>query len=191
MRLPARACALFDFWFGPEGDPERECHREIWFESTPEFDAAILRNFLGDHAAAAAGALAHWQDGAETALALVLLLDQVPRNAFRGTPRAYMTDALARAAAERAIERGFDGCVPPAWRLFFYLPFEHSEQLADQRCGLELFASLSDRSESLEHARQHYEVIARFGRFPHRNAILGRPSTPEELAWLADHPSGF
>ena len=191
MRLPPRATALLDFWFGPDSDPQRECHREIWFDNTAEFDAAIVRNFLDDHEAAARGMLAEWEEQPESALALVLLLDQVPRNAFRGAPRAYMTDALARAAADRALARGFDQAVPPAWRNFFYLPFEHSEDVADQRRGLDLFAALGDRPESLRHAREHYEVIARFGRFPHRNAILGRPSTAEELAWLADHPSGF
>src|SRR5882724_10902950 len=125
--LPDRATALLDFWFGPPGDPGLEQHREIWFRSNAEFDAALHREFLADYEAAAAGALFSWGASAEGALSLLLLLDQVPRNIFRGTPRAYATDAAARAAADRALERGFDQMVMPAWRLFFYMPFHHSE----------------------------------------------------------------
>src|SRR6516165_2062907 len=120
--LPDRAKALFDFWFGAPDDPGPEQHREIWFKATEEFDAALRREFLADYEAAAGGALWAWEASAEGALALVLLLDQVPRNIFRGTPRAYAADSAARAVADRALERGFDQLVAPAWRIFFYMP---------------------------------------------------------------------
>ncbi len=188
MSLPERARALLDFWFAPPGDPGRERHRDIWFKSTEEFDAALRREFLADYEAAAAGALRSWEESAEGALAVVLLLDQVPRNIFRETPRAYATDPAARAAADRALERGFDQMAPPAWRMFFYMPFHHSENLADQRRSLALFGALPrnpDRGGSLRrYGRPYIEVIERFGRFPHRNAILGRQSTEEEIEFL-------
>jgi uncharacterized protein (DUF924 family) len=188
--LPDRAQALIDFWFGPPGDPERERHREIWFRATDEFDAALRRQFLNDYDAAAMGKLDYWESSAEGALALVLLLDQVPRNIFRGLSQAYATDPAASAAAERALARGFDQHVPLAWRLFFYMPFHHSEDLADQRRSVVLFATLfrnPDRRGSLRrYGRPYIEVIERFGRFPHRNAILGRQSTADELAFLAE-----
>jgi uncharacterized protein (DUF924 family) len=194
VTLPDRAKALLDFWFGPEGDSNREQHREIWFKATEEFDAALRREFLADYEAGAAGALQSWETSAEGALALVLLLDQVPRNIFRGTPRAYATDPAARAAADRALERNFDHRVPPAWRIFFYMPFHHSENIADQRRSAALFNALPpnpDRRGSLRrYGRPYLEVIERFGRFPHRNEILGRESTPAEIAFLADRTRG-
>jgi uncharacterized protein (DUF924 family) len=188
VNLPEPAAALLDFWFGPADDPDRERQREIWFRSTDAFDAALRLGFLEDHELAAAGLLTAWEASPQGALALVLLLDQVPRNLFRGTPRAYMTDAAARAAADRALARGFDRQVPPVWRQFFYLPFHHSEDFADQRRARALFEALPadpERAERLRYARRYHEIIARFGRFPHRNAILGRESTAEEIAFLA------
>src|SRR5690349_13751405 len=140
--LPQRANKLLDFWFGAVGDPDRERHREIWFKSSEAFDHSVREAFLADYEAAAAGRLSAWEESAQGALALVLLLDQVPRNIFRDTPRAYATDAAARAVADRALARGFDQLVPPAWRLFFYMPFHHSENLADQRRSLALSNSL-------------------------------------------------
>jgi uncharacterized protein (DUF924 family) len=187
--LPARARALLDFWFGPPEDPQRLHHRQIWFRGTPEFDAAVRANFAADHDAAAAGGLADWEAEPLSALALVMLLDQVPRNIFRSTPRAFASDALALAATTRAMERGFDRQVPPAWRVFFYLPFEHSEALADQQRGLDLLLALPPvpgRPGDGRMTRLHLEIIERFGRFPHRNAILGRPSTAEEVAFLVE-----
>jgi uncharacterized protein (DUF924 family) len=187
---PPRAQALLDFWFGPPDDPEREQHRQIWFRSTPEHDETLRERFLVDYERAAAGTLADWEDAPGSALALILLLDQIPRNIFRTTPRCYATDAMARAVADRAIARGFDMKVPPAWRLFFYMPLHHSENLADQRRAMALVATLPDRGdpergENRRYGRPYIDVIERFGRFPHRNAILGRESTPEELAFLA------
>ena len=188
--FPERARALIDFWFGPPGDPQREQHREIWFKSTEEFDAALRQEFLADYEAAVAGELSAWETSPEGSLALVLLLDQVPRNIFRGMPRTYAADPAARAVADRALTRGFDRMVAPAWRLFFYMPFHHSENVADQRRALALSATLPrnpDRRASLRrYGRPYVEVIERFGRFPHRNEILGRQSTPEEIAFLAE-----
>jgi uncharacterized protein (DUF924 family) len=187
--LPDRATALLDAWFGPPGDPERERQREIWFKSTPEFDASLRDTFLADCEAAAAGQLRPWEALPEGALALVVLLDQIPRNIFRGTPRAYATDATARAAADRALERSFDRLVPLVWRRFFYMPYHHSENLEDQRRSLALFEAVRDpdRKGSLRrYGRPYIEVIKRFGRFPHRNAILGRVSTPDEIAFLEE-----
>jgi len=188
--LPDRARALLDAWFGPPGDPGRERHRDIWFKGTPQFDASLREAFLADYEAGAAGKLRSWEALPEGALALVLLLDQIPRNIFRDTPRAYAADAAARAAADRALARGFDRLVPEAWRRFFYMPFHHSENLADQRRSAALFDGLPgqrDRRGSVRrYGRPYVEVIARFGRFPHRNAILGRASTPEESAFLAE-----
>ena len=167
---------LLRFW--QEAGPQR------WFRGDPEFDADLSRRFLPAHEAAAAGQLRHWLASAEGALALVLLLDQLPRNAFRGTPRVYATDAQARAAADVAIRAGFDRAVAEELRQFFYLPFMHSEDLQD----LERCIALNEPAggEPLRWARHHRDIVARFGRFPHRNAILGRPSTPEEERFLAE-----
>jgi uncharacterized protein (DUF924 family) len=128
---------------------------------------------------------------ADSALALVLLLDQIPRNIFRATPRAYVTDPMARAVADRAMAHGFDMLVPPAWRMFFYMPLHHSEDLADQQRATALVASLPyqrdpERGENRRYGLSYVDVIKRFGRFPHRNAILGREPTAEELAFIAE-----
>ena len=189
IRLPKRAEAVLDVWFGPPGDPGREQHREVWFKGTAEFDAALRDAFLADYEAGAAGELREWEASPEGALALVLLLDQIPRNIFRDTPRAYAADAAACSVADRALDRGFDKLVPPAWRLFFYMPFHHSEDLADQRRSVILFDTLPrnpDRRGALRrYGRPYIEVIERFGRFPHRNKILCREPTPDEVAFLA------
>ncbi len=189
--VPERAQALLDFWFGPPGDAAHEQHRQIWFKSTPEHDDRLRELFLADYERAAGGVLVSWEAAPESALALVLLLDQIPRNIFRGEPRTYATDLAARAAADRALARGFDAALPPAWRKFFYMPFHHSEDLADQRRARALAESLpKDRDPDRErgglrrYGRPYVDVIERFGRFPHRNAILGRVSTPEELAFM-------
>src|ERR1700730_14113541 len=137
--LPDRAKALLDAWFGPQDDPEREKPREIWFKGTKDFDAALRRDFLADYEAAAEGALGSWEASPEGALALVLLLDQIPRNIFRDTPRAYAADPVACAAADRALARGFDQMVSPVWRRFFYMPFHHSENIEHQRRSQALF----------------------------------------------------
>jgi uncharacterized protein (DUF924 family) len=187
--LPARAQAFFDFWFGAPDHPECFHHKQIWFRSTEDFDTAVNANFAADHELAMSGRLADWEEAPLSALALVMLLDQVPRNIFRSTPRAFASDPLALATANRALMRGFDQAVPPAWRLFFYLPFEHSENVADQQRGFDLMMAIPPvpgRPTDRHMARLHVEIIERFGRFPHRNAILGRESTEEELAFLIE-----
>ena len=197
MASPARAAALLDFWFGPAGDPDRERHRDIWFKSTPEHDERLRRLFLADYETAASGALGGWEAKPFGALALVLLLDQIPRNIFRDTPRAYATDAMALEAADRALARGFDQALPPVWRKFLYMPYHHSETLADQRRAMALWDTLPDerdrrdlrdpeRGANRRYGVPYPDVIERFGRFPHRNAILGRLSTEEEIAFLAE-----
>jgi uncharacterized protein (DUF924 family) len=155
-----------------------------WFKRDADLDARFGERFLATHEAAASGALDAWLASPQGALALVLLLDQFPRNVFRGTPRMYATDAKARAAADLAIRAGFDRTVAEELRQFFYLPFMHSEQLED----LERCVTLNEQvgGEPLRYARHHRDIVARFGRFPHRNRVLGRPSTPEEERFLEE-----
>lgn len=155
-----------------------------WFRRDDAFDAEFRRRFLAAHEAAAAGRLAGWGATAEGALALVLLLDQFPRNAFRGTSRVYATDAMAREAANAALAAGHDQQVAGDLRQFFYLPFMHSEDLRDLERCVALNGAIG--GEPLRWARHHRDVVARFGRFPHRNAVLGRDSTPDEERFLAD-----
>jgi len=155
------------------------------------FDAEIGARFGGDYRAAAAGALAAWRESAGPCLALIVVLDQFPRNLFRGDPRAYATDAAALDAATHDVARGFDHAVSPLMRKFFYMPFVRSEALADQERAVPSMESAADGpmgAESLKSAIQHCDIIARFGRFPHRNAVLGRDSTAEEVAFL-DQPA--
>lgn len=153
-----------------------------WFEKDEAFDRDFRERFLALHERAAAGELDEdWGEEPRAALALVILLDQFPRNAFRGSARAFATDAHARRVADRAIAAGFESQVPSALRFFFAMPFEHSESLADQDRSIALQRGLG----TLEWAEKHREIIARFGRFPHRNAVLGRESSDEERAFLA------
>jgi uncharacterized protein (DUF924 family) len=156
---------------------------QAWFARNPAFGMRFRGLFADAFALAEAGALDAWEETAEGALALVILLDQYPRNAFRGTARMYATDPQGRAVADRALKRGFDAGIEPDLRLFFYLPLAHSERPADQDRSVALCARLGEPSAS--RARHHRDIVARFGRFPHRNAILGRVSTTEELDWLA------
>lgn len=158
-----------------------------WFAKDDGFDAAIRDGFLDAHFAAARGDLADWGRTAEGTLALIILLDQFPRNLFRGSGHAFATDGLARAIARQALEQGFDRAVDPKLRPFLYLPFEHSEDPADQALSIQLFTAHRDETgdaESLRWAVEHRDIIAKFGRFPHRNAALGRATTPAEQAYL-------
>ena len=161
----------------------REAGPERWFEKNEVFDEAVRARFLALHERAAAGELKDWENSAEGTLALLLLFDQFPRNMFRGTARAFATDELARAIAAGALLKGFDAQVPSDLRTFLYLPFEHSEDMADQERGLALYAAAGDQDD-LKWAQIHADVIRRFGRFPHRNAALDRSTTPEEQAFL-------
>ena len=161
----------------------REAGPERWFEKNEVFDEAVRARFLALHERATDGELKHWEQSANGALALMLLCDQFPRNMFRGTARAFATDELARAIAAGALLKGFDAQVPSDLRTFLYLPFEHSEDIADQERGLALYTAAGDQDD-LKWAQIHADIIRRFGRFPHRNAALGRGTTPEEQAFL-------
>jgi uncharacterized protein (DUF924 family) len=188
------ATALIDFWFGPPGTPDRFKQRAVWFKADAAFDAALRQRFLALERRAAAGACDAWTNEAEPCLALILLLDQLPRNLYRGTPTAFASDAMAREAARIALRRGFDRSLPATWRQFVYLPFEHSEDLADQELSLRLYTVLGRDPacpDVLDFAERHHRIIARFGRFPHRNAALGRASTEEEKAFLLEPGSAF
>jgi len=154
-----------------------------WFTKDTAFDAEIGTLFLPTYQEAAAGRLAAWEATADGALALLIVLDQFPRNMFRDSAKAFAADPLARTVADRAIGRGFDLHFAPAEQAFFYLPFEHSEDAADQNRCIALFRATGD-TDLLKWAQLHADIIRRYGRFPHRNALLGRATTPEEQAFL-------
>jgi uncharacterized protein (DUF924 family) len=162
----------------------RDAGAARWFARDDAFDAQFRRRFETDHFAAARGEYEAWMESADGALALLILLDQFPRNCFRGSAHSYATDGLARHYARRAVEAGFDHEIDSGLRLFLYLPFEHSETLAEQDRSMELFAGIGD-AELMKYAKLHRDLIERFGRFPHRNAALGRESTLEEIDYLA------
>lgn len=176
---------VLEFWFGAE--PR---YRPEWFMVDPAFDGAIHDKFLADYEQAAAGRYDRLSVTPGGSLTLCILLDQFPRNLFRGTPRAFATDPQALRIAKAAIDRGQDTSLPSLQRIFLYLPFEHSENLADQERSVALCTALDD-ANSLDHTVRHYTIIARFERFPHRNAILGRESTPEEIEFLRQPGSSF
>ena len=161
----------------------RDAGPDKWFNKDTAFDNEIRTRFLDTYEAAAAGTLPDWEATREGALALIIVLDQFPRNMFRGSARAFAADPLALAAATRAIERGFDIATPAQERTFFYLPFEHSEDLADQERCCALFRATGD-ADLVKWAELHADIVRRFGRFPHRNAVLGRMTTVEEQAFL-------
>ena len=168
---------IVDFWL--------LAGRARWFSRDDGFDAEVTRLFAKAHIAAAEGKLDFWQDHPVGALALVLLLDQFPRNMFRASPRAYATDEQARQVAKSALERGFTESVAPELRPFFFLPFMHSEDLADQEHCIALYEKAGDQ-DGLKWAREHRDIFAKFGRFPHRNAVLGREMTSDEARYLAE-----
>jgi len=191
----AAPAEILDFWFGRPGEPGYGQPRGEWFRKDEGFDAEIRSRFLPVVEAALAGRLAAWADEAHGLLALLIVLDQFPRNLFRGDAQAFAGDAQALQLAATAVGNGWDRLLPAVEKVFVYLPFEHSEVLADQERSLSLFAALAAEHSGcdgfLDYARRHHEVIARFGRFPHRNAALGRPSTPDEASYLAQPGSGF
>ncbi|MEC9347863.1 MAG: DUF924 family protein [Pseudomonadota bacterium] len=180
-----RIAEVLRFWF-------EELRPEQYWTRDDALDRRIIADFGALHAEAVSGALAGWMATPEGALALVIVLDQFPRNMFRGDPRSWASDSLALAHAKAAIDRGHDRALPAERRHFLYLPFEHSEDLAMQERSLELFGAMPDLSPEAKFAvERHHEIIARFGRFPHRNAVLGRVSTPEEIAFLNEPHSSF
>jgi uncharacterized protein (DUF924 family) len=162
----------------------REAGPDKWFTCDDAFDADIREKFHSTYEAAAAGKLSAWEATAEGALALAIVLDQFPRNMFRGEARCYTADLLARQVANRALKRGYDQDVPEEDRRFFFLPFMHSEDMDDQKRCVALYREAGD--EDLKYAERHADIIRRFGRFPHRNAVLGRATTPQERAYLDD-----
>lgn len=173
---------VLDFWFSDQMQP-------YWFAKSDDIDREITTRFAETYEAAQAGHLDAWSGQADTALALVITLDQFPRNIYRGSPRAFESDDLALRHAKAALAAGHDQMQAPDRRQFFYLPFMHSEDLADQTRAVELYEVLGNEN-ALHFARDHRDIVARFGRFPHRNAILGRDSTDEETEFLKTH-SGF
>ncbi len=175
---------LLGFWFD-------ELEDQDYWRRNDELDARIRRDFGELHERAARGELDHWQESPEGALALVIALDQFPRNMFRDDPRAYATDAKALALAEAAIERGFDRQLPNERCRFLYMPFEHSEDLAVQERSLEVFKRLGMADETYVYVVRHHEIVERFGRFPHRNRVLGRETTAEEAEFLKEPNSSF
>lgn len=187
----AEALRVLEFWFGSSAAGEETLpERKIWWRPDAEFDAACRKGFADLSDRALAGEFDHWAETASGALALVLLLDQLPRNIHRGRPEAYAGDDKARTVAGGAIARGFDAVLAPVQRLFLYLPLEHSETLADQERVVRLIAVLGNDTW-LDFARRHRDIIARFGRFPHRNAALGRATTAEETVFLQEPGSSF
>lgn len=176
---------VLKFWFGE--DPE--IVRPTWFQRDDTFDAEIVARFKSVFEAAASGTLDEMAETPLGCLALVVVLDQFPRNMFRDDPRAFATDGKALGLSRAALARGFDEALRVLQRQFLFMPFQHSEVLEDQRRSIELFASISP--ETLDFARRHLDIIERFGRFPHRNAVLGRKSTAEELAFLQEPSSSF
>jgi uncharacterized protein (DUF924 family) len=187
-----RAFEVLEFWFGPPG--ARGEARAEWFRKDEKFDAQIRQRFAALHAGAAMGELDGWRAAPRSMLGLVVVLDQFSRNLYRGDARAFSQDAHALACSREALARGDDAGLSPVERQFLYLPFEHSEDLADQDRSVELMGALEAFPATrglAEWARRHRVIIRRFGRFPHRNAVLGRASTGEEAEFLKQPGSGF
>lgn len=185
--------AILDFWFGAPGTAEYGTTRDFWFRKDAAFDAAVRARFGAAVENALAGGFADWS-APRPALARIVLLDQFTRNIFRDTPRAFAGDALALRVADELIERAGDRALIAVERWFAYMPFVHAESVAAQQRAVELFRRLRDETglaEPLPWAEKHAEVVRRFGRFPHRNAVLGRESAAEELAFLAAPGSRF
>jgi uncharacterized protein (DUF924 family) len=185
---------VLDFWFLPEGDPGHGKSRPEWFRKDLAFDALIQQRFGEAISRALAGEFVEWDGDPRGALVRIILLDQFTRNAFRDTPRAFAGDARALAAARAMVDSGRDRMLAPVERWFVYLPFEHAEDMAIQERAVALFNALAAEpglDDIADYAVRHRDIIARFGRFPHRNRILGRDSTPEEIEFLKLPGSGF
>ena len=187
---------VLDFWFLPPGDAGYGKARPEWFRKDAAFDALVAERFGPTIAQAVAGGLREWDmQGPEGTLARILVLDQFTRNAFRGKPESFAGDLLALSAARSLVDSGADRLLAPQQRAFAYMPFEHAEDARMQECAVELFGRLAQEhagfTEMLDYAHRHRGVIARFGRFPHRNPILGRASTPDELQYLGQPGAGF
>ena len=175
--------SVLDFWF-------KETPPEQWFQKSLDFDRLVQQRFGPAVAAAAAGELDSWLESPRSSLAVVILLDQFSRNIYRDDPRAFASDSKAQAITKDLVEKGKDKELEPRERTFLYMPLMHSEDAADQELSVELFEALSN-ANSASFARRHRDIIARFGRFPHRNKILGRTSTPAEVEFLKQPGSSF
>lgn len=183
---------VLDFWFGLKALPEFKIPHEKWFKKDPDFDAKITKSFGPLLDSFDLGLLENWKDSAWSTLGLIILLDQFPRNIFRNTAKAFAYDSHALKIAKNALQKNFDAEVPPLQRVFYYLPLEHSENLDDQRECVRLFKILEKECPGfLIYAEKHLEIIERFGRFPHRNDILKRPSTKAEEEFLKEPGSSF
>jgi uncharacterized protein (DUF924 family) len=192
--VPNRVGEVLDFWFGHEGEPEYGQFREAWFRKDPEFDARVTKQFSDLYEEAAVGNLDGWLDDAESCLALVIVLDQFPRNMFRGGGRIHAEDDRALGASKYAVEHALDRELPAFQRMFLYMPFMHSENVEDQRRSVELFERLAGEEgapDVVSYAVGHRDIVEQFGRFPHRNEILGRETTPEEAVFLTKEGSSF
>lgn len=192
--MPSRAGEVLDFWFGREGDPEYGQFRNEWFRKDPDFDARVTEQFADLYEEAAAGSLDGWRDDAASCLALVIVLDQFPRNMFRGDGRTHAEDDRALEASRYAVEHALDRELPAFQRMFLYMPFMHSESVEDQRRSVELFERLAGEEgapDVVSYAVAHRDIVEQFGRFPHRNEILGRETTPEEAVFLTKEGSSF
>jgi uncharacterized protein (DUF924 family) len=192
--VPSRAGEVLDFWFGREGDPEYGQFRNEWFRKDPDFDARVTARFADLYEEAAVGNLDGWRDDAASCLALVIVLDQFPRNMFRGDGRTHAEDERALGASKYAVEHALDRELPAFQRMFLYMPFMHSENTDDQRRSVELFERLAGEvgaPDVVSYAVAHRDIVEQFGRFPHRNEILGRETTPEEAVFLTKEGSSF
>ena len=179
---------ILRFWFGTIDLKAPMEKREIWFRSTPDFDKALVDNYTEIHEQASNGDLDHLKSTAEECLALIISLDQFPRNIYRGSPRAFSADPIARKVTKYALASGFDDGLGKWPRIFMYLPLEHSEVFADHEIALPLYKAVADNN-SIKSAQGHYDTIEKFGRFPHRNAVLGRKNTPEEEEYMKNPPT--
>ena len=179
---------ILTFWFGTSDMSADVEKRDLWFKSTLEFDAELIDRFTGTHERAAAGELDHMRETPEECLALVISLDQFPRNIYRGSGKAFHTDDKACALAHQALSQKFDSALSLEPRKFFYLPLVHSENLGDQDAAVEKYKAFDDE-KSLASSIGHRDAIERFGRFPHRNKVLGRTNTPEEDEYLKIPPT--
>lgn len=179
------ASDVLTFWF-------EDTQPQQWFQVNPEFDARIREDFEGLYNNAAQGLCDDWKNSPDGCLALCIVLDQFPRNMFRGDPKSFATDKQALLISKHAISKGFDQVLQPEKRRFLYLPYEHSENINDQRTSVELFEKMKDEDPlGYEYAVKHLKVIEQFNRFPHRNKVLGRDSTEEEEEYLAQPGAGF
>lgn len=185
---------VLDFWFGAPGTPTTARSRKEWFQKDAAFDATIRARFAALHGQLMAGEHANWHDTPLALLAKIIVLDQFSRNMFRDTPAAFESDSMALSAAQQMVAKGWDLQLVPVKRWFVYLPYEHSEDRTVQVESMRLFTALAQepgQADVLKWAKAHTDIIERFGRYPHRNAILGRVSTPEEVSFLGTPGSSF